>query len=406
MNKKEKIVKYIDFLGEYVAYFYVFAIFIESKLNLKIRYILEGLFILKIFLDYKNIKIKGKKIYYTYIIILILGVIFNFISSTNKIKAIDVFVGRNIRFYHGLMILFFINSQEKLIKMTKVILFGTFILGLGIWQKYDYIKLDIIRLREVIVLGSSYTIIYFFENLKKFKENNWNKNIYFSLISSILGLIGIAYSDSRMGFLVIVGIIVLYIIYNLIQKFSIKKMMISILIGLSGIFIFYELSPDWFKNEVKTSFETKHNFSNEARLIMWEGCWNAFKSSPIFGVGSNIEDTAVFVKEVGINTNRGLELQSAFKAGRFPEGHSMYFNFLSQVGSLTLVYLYLFFILIPKYFFKTDKNPIAVASFFGILSFFIYGITWSIWGFYGLIQTFFQVYIGILLSNLKEEQDK
>ena len=63
MSNKEKIIKWIDFLGEYTAYFYVFAIFIASKLNLKIRYILEVLFVLKIILDYQNIKIKGKKIY-------------------------------------------------------------------------------------------------------------------------------------------------------------------------------------------------------------------------------------------------------------------------------------------------------------------------------------------------------
>lgn len=405
MKNKEKIIKGIDFLGEYVAYFYVFAIFIASKLNLKTRYILEGLFFLKIFLDYKNIKIKGKKIYFTYIAILIIGIIFNYIASNNKEEAISVFIGRNIRFYHGLMILVFINSKEKLMKMTKVILLGTFILGLGVWQKYSYVKLDYHRLRGIIVMGTTYSMIYFIEKLKKYKEKVDVKDIIFSFISTIIGLVGIAFSGSRMGFLVIVGVIILYIIYNLIQKFSLKKMIVSILIGVISTFMFYEISPTWFKNEVRTSFETKHNFSNEARLIMWEGCWNAFKSSPIFGVGSLTSDVGPFVKKVGENTTRGKELQDAFRKGRFPEGHSIYFNFLSQVGSLTLVYLFLFFILIPKYFLKTDRNPIAMASFFGIMSFLIYGATWSVWIFYGLVQTFFQIYLGIMLSNVKEEED-
>ena len=246
-------------------------------------------------------------------------------------------------------------------------------------------------------------MIYFIENVKKIGEKFLYKELLLSFIATIAGLLGIAYSDSRMGFLVIIGIAIAYIGYNLLQKFSIKKLIISFFIAVISLGIFYKTMPSWFEKEVKTSFETKHNFSNEARLIMWEGCWNAFKSSPIIGVGSLTTDVGPFVKKVGENTTRGKALQEAFKNGMFPEGHSIYFNLLSQVGMLTLVYLYLFFILIPQNFLKTDRNPIAVASFFGMLSFLMYGMTWSVWSFYGLVQTLFQIYLGILLSNLKEE---
>ena len=403
MSNKEKIIKWIDFLGEYTAYFYVFAIFIASKLNLKIRYILEVLFVLKIILDYQNIKIKGKKIYYVYGIILVIGILFNYLASGNKAEAIHTFIGRNIRFYHGLMILIFINTKEKLIKMTNVILAGIAFLGIGIWQKYGYVKLDIHRLRGIIVLGAMFSMIYFVENIKKIGEKFLYKELLLSFIATIAGLLGIAYSDSRMGFLVIIGTAIAYISYNLLQKFSIKKLIISFFIAIISLGVFYKTMPSLFEKEVKTSFETKHNFSNEARLIMWEGCWNAFKSSPIIGKGSLLTDVGPFIKKVGENTTRGKSLQTAFKNDMFLEGHSIYFNLLSQVGMLTLVYLYLFFILIPQNFLKTDKNPVAVASFFGILSFLMYGMTWSVWSFYGLVQTLFQIYLGILLSNLKEE---
>ena len=37
LERKEYIINKINFLGEYLVYIYILAIFIESKLNLKIR---------------------------------------------------------------------------------------------------------------------------------------------------------------------------------------------------------------------------------------------------------------------------------------------------------------------------------------------------------------------------------
>ena len=403
LERKEYIINKINFLGEYLVYIYILAIFIESKLNLKIRYILEGFAILKILLDYKDIKIKGKEIYKTFLLILVVGIIFNYFASQSD--GVEKFISRNIRFYHGLLVMIFINSQKKLEKVSNIIILGTALLGFGIFKNLDYVKLDIFRQRGIIVLGVAYCIIYFVETLKN--EINIKKISYktfFIGVATILGSLGVIFSDSRMGFLVVIFVIIGYIAYNLLNKFSLKKLVISFIIGISSILMFYEISPQWFQREVKTSFETKNNFSNEARIIMWQGCIEAFKKSPIIGVGSSLDDTGVYTMKAGIETKRGEVFKKEFAKGTFPEGHSIYLNFLAEVGSLTFIYLYLFFILIPKYFFIFIKNSISIASFFGIIGFYIYGITWSIWSMYGLVQTLFQIFLAILLINLKEEK--
>lgn len=403
---KSKVVKWIDFLGEYIVYLFVFVIFIDSKLNLKTRYILEGIAILKLIYDRKNIKIGEKNIYITYIIILILGIVFNFFSSNSN--GIDKFISRNIKFISGLIIVFFIDSRKKINILNNIILIGTFILTIGMWRQFSYIKLDFIHQRGILLLGTTYSLIYFLEQLKRVKKDKNSIKILLLGLLSFINIYGISLSDSRMGFLVLIGIIGLYVIYNLFFNISFKKIIVSILLGVSSCVIFYQISPGWFKSELKTSFELKNNFSNEARLIMWEGSWNAFKSSPLIGVGSSVYDTEPYIIEVGSKTTRSEELRTAFKNKNFGEAHSIYFNFLAQVGSLTLIYLYLFFILIPKKFIFGKKDKISIASFFGIISFYIYGLTWSIWGYYGLIQVLFQVYLSMLIisNNLGEEKDE
>ena len=56
---KENILKKINIAGEIIIYLFVFSMFIDSKLTMKIGYVLQGLSLIKIGLDYKNIKLKG-----------------------------------------------------------------------------------------------------------------------------------------------------------------------------------------------------------------------------------------------------------------------------------------------------------------------------------------------------------
>ena len=404
----ERILKKINLFGEFAVYLFIFFAFINSKMTYKIGYILQGLTVIKIFLDWNGIKerlAKGKKIYLTFIIILIIGMLFNYFSSISD--GVETFRKRNTPFIWGVIILLFIDNQEKLKKAAAIIFLGLLVLSIGVIKNLSIIKLDLIRQRGILTLASSYSMIYLLESLQKFKEKN-KLTILIVCLITILGLLGIEYSDSRMGFLVIIGVLGMYLLYTLLKNFNIKKLIICSLVFFIGIGGFYQAMSPAFKHEIKTSFQTKNNFSNEARIIMWQGSWKAFCTHPIIGVGSDVPDTRPYIMKAAEESNRSPVLKSTFAKGGFGEAHSIYFNMLAQVGSLTFIYLFLFFYLIPKRIFDYKKTELSMALFAGITAFYIYGITWSVWGYYGLIQKFYQVLVALFIIatefNGKEEK--
>ena len=93
---REDILKKVNLIGEIIIYLFVFSVFIDSKLTMKIGYVLQGISLIKIGLDYKNIKLKGKEIYLTFIVILIIGIVFNFISTNGD--GVNKFIDRNLKF--------------------------------------------------------------------------------------------------------------------------------------------------------------------------------------------------------------------------------------------------------------------------------------------------------------------
>ena len=108
---KRKTIEKINFIGEIIIYLFVFSMFIDSKLTMKIGYALQGISLIKIVLDYKNIKLKGKEIYITFIIILIIGSIFNFFSS--NADGVKQFMERNLIFINGVMLILFIDNEKN-----------------------------------------------------------------------------------------------------------------------------------------------------------------------------------------------------------------------------------------------------------------------------------------------------
>ena len=403
---KGNILKKVNIAGEIMIYLFVFSMFIDSKLTMKIGYILQGLSLIKIGLDYKNIKLKGKEIYLTFIIILIIGIIFNFLSTNGD--GVNKFIDRNLKFFNGIMLILFIDNWKKLKNLLYIIVVGSLLLSFDIINNSKYIKLDFIRKRGILTVATGFTISYWLEILKNYKnKKKWGEIIICFFINLYL-LKGVGYSDSRMGFLVIIGTVGIYLLYIIWKlKFDFKKIVGIFLAGCIISSLFYVVAPPQFKSKIKTSFQTKNNFSNEARLIMWQGSLDAFYSSPIIGVGSAVSDTQPFVIKAAEKMNRSKNLNDAFiRRKAFGEAHSIYFNFLSQTGLLIIGYLYLLFYLIPKRFLKSQRNEILSGCFFGGVCFLLYGITWSVWGYYGVVQNFFQILLSMMIvaSELKKEE--
>lgn len=404
----KKYINWIDKLGEISLYLFIISLFIDTKLGLKVGYVLQGAAILKIIFDFKNIEIKGKNIYISFIFIFLIGSIFNLISS--GYLGVYEFMSQNLSFLYGVILLLFIKNKKNMINIFYALLLGGTILSSGTIFNLKFIKLDIIHIRVMLLLATIFIMIYWLELLKKIIFYKKNENKFIFLLSSLiipLFFKAIETSMSRMAFVTIVGIIIIYFFYSLIELRKFWK--IFLLVGFLGVSMGYFLYPkinNSYKNKISTSFNTKNNYSNIWRIIMWEGSIKAFKSSPIIGVGSLFEKKLPFNKEAAkenmvgkYKKNANAIRESFIVEEQFPEAHSIYFNFLSNVGSLILLYLYLFFYQIPIKFLKGNKSTISVASFFTVLSFLIYGLTWSVWAYYGSAQKLFQILLGLLIVS-------
>ena len=84
-DKKETI----SFLGELITYAYIFSAFFSSKLNMKVGYLLLIVSFLYICINKDIIKLVDKKIYGMFLLILILGCFWNYISAGMMGKIMD-----------------------------------------------------------------------------------------------------------------------------------------------------------------------------------------------------------------------------------------------------------------------------------------------------------------------------
>ena len=165
---REDILKKVNLIGEIIIYLFVFSVFIDSKLTMKIGYVLQGISLIKIGLDYKNIKLKGKEIYLTFIVILIIGIVFNFISTNGD--GVNKFIDRNLKFFNGIILILFIDNWKKLKNLVYIIITGSILLSFDIINNSKYVKLDFIRKRGILTVATGFTIAYWLEILKNYKE--------------------------------------------------------------------------------------------------------------------------------------------------------------------------------------------------------------------------------------------
>ena len=384
----EKNKKKINTLGEFVSYFYIISLFLDSKLNMKIGYILLGLGVLKIIFFKDEIKKINKKVYGMFLVIFIIGIITNFFAS--KTDGINTFINENSKFLYSMLLPLFLEKKERI---DCIINIGIIIFCIGIfWNKNFILDGNYERQRGVLILGIIYIIISFLENFLK-KEY---KKLY-SLPIIILSCYTMVILNSRMAVLVIIGCVSLYCLFILFFRREYKVYKVFILIFL-GVFLTFISLPNSYKEHLKTSFYTKNNGSNEARIIMWKAGVDIFKNNPILGIGTAPKTAKKeLVKYVENNMKDHWLAYDFIKNQPYSRLHSMYIDFFVQNGIFGILYLVFLFIIIPMEFYKKRNETIATSAFFSILGFYIYGITWSIWSDYGIIQTAFQVILAIML---------
>lgn len=383
--------------GEYISYIYIITAFLNSKLNMKISYLLVITGVIYILFFREKIKI-NKKVYGLFSILFLLGIISNFLVSQND--GVGVFIKENSKFFYAMFLFAFLTGKEKINKINYSINIGILLLCFGIFKEISwFLNGSYARQRGILILGIVYLIIKCFEEIT---EKNYRE---ISFVTFPIALYSMIKLNSRMAVFVVILCVLIYILYCLLIDKNYKKFRNIILIVILTGFVTYKFLPQNFISRLKTSFHATNNVSNEDRIVMWKAGYHIFLENSILGVGTSSKDIQpLLIEYADKNVEKGYLRNEFIRDKKFSRLHSMYVDFFVQNGVIGFLYIFLLFILIPYEFLKNKNNKIGLSAFFSIIGFYIYGITWSIWSDYGSIQVVFQIMLALMLINLENEK--
>lgn len=390
---KEEFTKVIKKVGEIACYFYLVSLFFNSKINMKIGYILLLLSITYIFFDRIQVKrILRNHIFLDFIYFFLVGILFNYFSS--GILSVKAFINTNGRFLYGILTYIFLQNTNPIYFNASILLAINLSAYIFLYLKIPYFLLDDLgRFRIILSIGTMYSLIFILEKI----FNSFKKIILIVFI--FLPTYAIIESNSRMvalGFILILSIYLLFKVFEKKDKIILYKILGSILFIVSLTFFFDKN----YINHIKTSFVTHNNISNQDRIVMWKAGINTIKHNPILGVGSHEALIYPHIRNwVDKNITDEIIRNEFLKGERFAKLHNMYIDFFVQNGIISLILIVLLFFKIPFEYFKGIKNENTNSAFFTILFYYFYGLTWSSWSAIGISQLLFHVILAWLLAN-------
>ena len=222
---------------------------------------------------------------------------------------------------------------------------------------------------------------------------------YYYVIVLFLSLSGLLLTKTRaaiLGFLA-------GVIFIVIMKFSIKNFLLLLL----ATTIVFTALPKSIKYRVtnitiKKDTENMNKVSDNFRRVMWKGSIYTWENNKIFGAGAR--GTKYWIQKYadGNVDKDGNILPGITRKGfTYGEAHSIYLNLLAEMGIFSILYFIQFFIFIPMLILKNIKIKEDMGEKLGassaIVGYYVYGLVWSIWGYYGTIQSVFQFMIFILI---------
>lgn len=217
-------------------------------------------------------------------------------------------------------------------------------------------------------------------------KKNTKKETLIAVLMFLIGFGVIIVSKSRAGLVAVAGAMVMTFI---VSKVDLKKVL---LIGLACVGLLL-MSPETAKNRFETTFDTEMtvvNQSNYLRIEMWKNALWRIKQHPIRGGG--IRSDQELFKEYANNMPESTEMERFFKEkivnGGFNDAHNMYLNIITANGIFSITHFILMFGIIPTLLIRNLKDDrlttfersmnLGIGATF--ISFYIYGLFWSIWG--------------------------
>lgn len=432
-------------LGFITLIIYIFMLIGVEKYRM---YVLPfaGIALVLIYLKEKKLQVGNLKLLITYFLILGVGYLFNLLSPSGAAGG-EYFLVVNTIFLFAFIFMNFIRTSKELSIARWSLIVAGGILGILCIREYGDAYFRLNRNPELLVYYRAGAFEkYFYSGVllmvtgtitiaKLYVEKiKWStgKDKIITVATVLLAFLmfeGMLFTKTRSAiYTYILGFIII-----LFYKIQIKKA----LIFLVALFAIYMGNPNHVKSfsETITVNSEEQGFRQESdnlRRVMWNGAYAIWKKHPIVGVGNDIQIVKAnidsYSKEIeDENGDIGYGIKGEMFRSRFTESHSMYLNFLMQGGMIVILFLSLFFYIIPEQFIKNCKNikelklmhkigsqkiddveypsmekiemyeSLNAGAIVSIINLLVVGIAWDIWGWAFQVQEIFQLMVMFLL---------
>lgn len=365
-------------------------------------------FFFQIFYKKNKIEYGEKKIIYMFFFILVFGSIWTCFSY-DGINSLGRFIKVNKRFLDMFFMLNILKEKKQFIIAEKTFIISAVIVA--IYYIFDYISNYSLASTEVnyrcegfknVTYSAGILMIatmYLFGKLWRTKNINELCLKYIEVIQFIIIFIGLLLTKLRASLLGIVAGVIFIIIFS----FDLKKVLLMLILGSSLIFVVPNTIIERVRYiTIEANMQNVNTGSDNTRRVMWKGSIYTWKNNKIFGAGAR--GTKYWIQKFADeNTNAdGTTLYGVDRKGfTYGEAHSIYLNMVAETGVFSILYFIQLFIFIPLLSLKTlkidDNKGEKIGAIAGIISYLVMGVVWSLWGYYGMVQSMFQFMIFILM---------
>ena len=186
---------------------------------------------------------------------------------------------------------------------------------------------------KLVLLPPMFLILY-----KKLKLQHYKNHLTYTffIVSSILFL-SVFITGERMALLLILAnIFIIFIGFVLDKLFSLKKMVILLLVSFCGILYFAYTFPDTTQRAYFSSIEKIFNWRTSDYGLVWQSAYDVWMQSPLFGVGLHKYREAC----ENLGTYGSYYLDSAGPGVCF-HPHNITLQLLSETGAIGFILFYL-----------------------------------------------------------------
>ena len=186
---------------------------------------------------------------------------------------------------------------------------------------------------KLVLLPPMFLILY-----KKLKLQHYKNHLTYTffIVSSILFL-SVFITGERMSLLLTLASIFIIIIGIILDKmFSLKKMLILLLISFCGILYFGYTFPDTTQRAYFSTLEKIFNWRTSDYGLVWQSAYDVWMQSPVFGVGLHKYREAC--ENLG---TYGSSYLTAIGSGVCFHPHNISLQLLSETGIVGLILFYI-----------------------------------------------------------------